>query len=88
MFFFAFSTIIGWYFFAQQNVKYLFGQKGVKPFALIAVIFIFVGSLLKVELVWNLSDLFNGVMVLPNLAALLVLSGAVAKLSKGEKTDL
>lgn len=86
--FFAFSTIIGWYFFAQQNVKYLFGQKGVKPFALIAVIFIFVGSLLKVELVWNLSDLFNGVMVLPNLAALLVLSGAVAKLSKGEKTDL
>ena len=88
MFFFAFSTIIGWYFFAQQNVKYLFGQKGVKPFALIAVIFIFVGSLLKVELVWKLSDLFNGVMVLPNLAALLVLSGAVAKLSKGEKKDL
>ena len=69
-------------------MKYLFGQKGVKPFALIAVIFIFVGSLLKVELVWNLSDLFNGVMVLPILAALLVLSGAVAKLSKGEKTDL
>ena len=86
--FFAFSTIIGWYFFAQQNVKYLFGTKGVKPFAVIAVIFIFVGSLLKVELVWNLSDLFNGIMVLPNLVALLALSGVVAKLSHGGKAEL
>ena len=77
--FFAFSTIIGWYFFARQNVKYLWGAKAVLPFSLIVVAFVFLGSLLKVELVWNLSDLFNGLMVIPNLIALLALSGVVAK---------
>ena len=77
--FFAFSTIIGWYFFARQNVKYLWGAKAVLPFSLIVVAFVFLGSLLKVELVWNLSDLFNGLMVIPNLVALLALSGVVAK---------
>ena len=86
--FFAFSTIIGWYFFAQQNVKYLFGNKAVKPFAAIVVVCIFIGSLLKVDLVWNLSDLFNGLMVIPNLIALLALSGFVAKLSKGEDVEI
>ena len=86
--FFAFSTIIGWYFFAQQNVKFLFGNAAVKPFALLVVICILIGSLLKVELVWNLSDLFNGLMVIPNLIALLALSGFVAKLSKGGEAEL
>jgi AGCS family alanine or glycine:cation symporter len=86
--FFAFSTIIGWYFFAQQNIKYLVGTKFSKPFAFIVIIFIFIGSLLKVDLVWNLSDLFNGIMVLPNLVALLALSGAVAKLSHGQDVEL
>ena len=80
--FFAFSTIIGWYFFARQNVKYLWGSKAVLPFSLIVVVFVFLGSLLKVDLVWNLSDLFNGLMVIPNLIALLLLSGTVAKLTK------
>ncbi|MGI6754855.1 MAG: alanine/glycine:cation symporter family protein [Atopobiaceae bacterium] len=80
--FFAFSTIVGWYFFAAQNVKWLIGKKVVKAFAVIVVIFIFIGSLLKVDLVWNLADLFNGLMVFPNLLALLALSGVVAKLSK------
>ena len=77
--FFAFSTIIGWYFYARQNVKYLWGAKAVLPFSIIVVAFVFLGSLLKVELVWNLSDLFNGLMVIPNLIALLALSGVVAK---------
>ncbi|MCC6093933.1 MAG: alanine:cation symporter family protein, partial [Eubacterium sp.] len=83
LFFFAFSTIIGWYFFAQQNVKYMFGTRFVKPFAVIVVIFILIGSVLKVTLVWNLSDLFNGLMALPNLIALLALSGVVAKMAHG-----
>ena len=85
--FFAFSTIVGWYFFARQNVQYLFGKKAVVPFSLIVVGFVFLGSLLKVDLVWNLSDLFNGLMVIPNLMALLVLAGTVAKAAKGEKVD-
>lgn len=86
--FFAFSTIIGWYFFAQQNIKYLLGAESSKIFSVVVIIFIFIGALLKVDLVWNLSDLFNGIMVLPNLIALIALSGAVAKLSHGQDVDL
>ena len=70
MLFFAFSTIIGWYFFGEQNVKALFGHKAVKVYAAIVVICIVIGSALHVDLVWNLSDLFNGLMVFPNLIAL------------------
>ncbi len=59
MLFFAFSTIIGWYFFGEQNVKALFGHKAVKAYAAIVVVCIVIGSALHVDLVWNLSDLFN-----------------------------
>ena len=86
--FFAFSTIIGWYFFARQNIKYLFGEKAIVPFTIIGIVCIFCGSLLKVDLVWNLSDLFNGLMVLPNILALLFLSGVIAKFAKGEDVKL
>ena len=86
--FFAFSTIIGWYFFARQNIKYLFGDKAIIPFTLIVVACVFCGSLLKVELVWNLSDLFNALMVLPNIIALLFLGGKIAKFAKGDKVEL
>lgn len=84
MFFFAFSTIIGWYFFGERNVKALFGKKSIKIYAAIVVVCIAVGSALKVNLVWNLSDLFNGLMVFPNLIALLFLSSIVKKAAKGE----
>lgn len=86
MFFFAFSTIVGWYFFGEKNVKYLFGPKGVRLYALIVVILIVVGSVLKVELVWNLSDFFNSLMVIPNVLGLLALSGVVSKLYKEWET--
>ena len=86
--FFAFSTIIGWYFFARQNIKYLFGDKAIVPFTIIVVICIFCGSLLKVDLVWNLSDLFNALMVLPNILALLFLGGKIAKFAKGDKVEM
>ena len=80
--FFAFSTIIGWYFFGRQNVKYLFGTKAVKVYSVIAVVCVVLGSVLDAPLVWNLSDLFNALMVFPNLIALLALSGLVAKVSR------
>ena len=86
--FFAFSTIIGWYFFARQNIKYLFGDKAIIPFTVIGIVCIFCGSLLKVDLVWNLSDLFNALMVLPNILALLFLGGKIAKFAKGEKVEM
>lgn len=71
MLFFAFTTIIGWYYFGEVNVRALFGGKAVKVYAVIVILFVVVGSTLKVDLVWNLSDMFNGLMVLPNLIALL-----------------
>ena len=86
--FFAFSTIIGWYFFGEQNVKYLFGNKAVKIYSAIVVVCIVIGSALKVGLVWNLSDLFNGLMALPNLIALIALSGVVVRIARGEDETL
>ena len=71
MLFFAFSTIIGWYFFGQSNFKALFGEKLLPVYSIIVVAFILVGSTLKVDLVWALADLFNGLMAVPNLLALL-----------------
>ena len=82
MFFFAFSTIIGWYFFGQSNFKALFGEKALPVYSLIVVVFILVGSTLKVDLVWAMADFFNGLMAVPNLLALLALSGVVAAIDK------
>lgn len=85
MLFFAFSTIVGWYFFGEVNVKALFGPKATKIYAAIVVIFVLVGSSLKVSLVWDMSDMFNGLMVIPNLLALLLLSGMVVKITGKKK---
>lgn len=82
MFFFAFSTIIGWYFFGQSNFKALFGEKALPVYSLIVVVFILVGSTLKVDLVWAMADFFNGLMAVPNLLALLALSGVVVAIDK------
>ena len=82
MFFFAFSTIIGWYFFGQSNFKALFGEKALPVYSLIVVVFILVGSTLQVDLVWAMADFFNGLMAVPNLLALLALSGVVAAIDK------
>lgn len=74
LFFFAFSTIIGWYYFGESNIKYLFGAKGIPVYRIIVVIFIFMGSLRAVDEVWQVADLFNGLMVLPNIIGLLILA--------------
>lgn len=72
--FFAFSTIVGWYFFGEANVRYIFkSKKSVNVYRAVVMIMIVVGSMMKVELVWELADMFNGMMVLPNLIALLSL---------------
>lgn len=82
MLFFAFTTIVGWYYFGEVNVRSLLGNKMVKPYAVIVLVCIVVGSTLKVDLVWNLSDVFNGLMVLPNLIGLLACTAIVAKITK------
>ena len=80
--FFAFSTILGWQFFGLVNMKYLFGEKAGVVYSLLVVAFVMVGSTLKVDLVWTLSDFFNGLMVIPNAIALWALSGVVVKICK------
>lgn len=79
MLFFAFSTIIGWYFFGEANIRYLFGAKAVKIYSIIVCICVVLGSLQEVELVWNMADCFNSLMVIPNAIALIALSGLVKK---------
>ena len=69
MLFFAFSTIIGWYFFGEANIRYLFGAKAVKIYSIIVCICVVLGSLQEVELVWNMADCFNSMMVIPNAIA-------------------
>ena len=80
--FFAFSTILGWHFFGLINAKYLFGDGAAKIYSLLVVVCIIIGSALKLELVWDLADFFNGLMVIPNAMALLALSGLVVKICK------
>ncbi|MDU1175632.1 sodium:alanine symporter family protein [Peptostreptococcus anaerobius] len=87
--FFAFSTIVGWYFFAEANIKFLFGSKGLTPFRIIVLIFIVIGTTQKVEIVWELADMFNGIMVIPNVIGLIGLAKMVkSTLDKAEKNNL
>ena len=75
----AFSTIMGWYFFGEQNVRFLFRSRGVLAYRVIVCAFIVTGAMLKVDFVWSLADLFNGLMVLPNLVALVALHKVVGE---------
>ena len=86
MLFFAFTTIVGWYYFGEVNVRALFGDRLVRVYAVIVVICVVIGSTLRVDLVWNMSDMFNGLMVLPNLIGLLPCVGVVmSKTAEYEK---
>ena len=84
LFFFAFSTILGWHFFGAVNFKYLFHGKGVKIYSAIVLAVIIAGTTMKVETVWQLADFFNGLMVLPNLLALLMLGKIVSEIAQGK----
>ena len=77
LFFFAFSTILGWNMFGKINMIYMFGQKSVKLYTVIALVFIFLGTLASNDLVWELSDMFNQLMVIPNALALFALTRMV-----------
>lgn len=82
LFFFAFTTIIGWYFFGEANIRYLFGDNGIRFYRVLVIGFIILGSFLKVDLVWDLADMFNGLMVIPNLIGLLILAPQASAMLK------
>ncbi len=76
---FAYSTIIGWSYYGEKAMEYLFGVKSIMPYRLVFILFVAVGAFLKLDLVWALSDCFNGLMAFPNLIALLALSPVIIK---------
>lgn len=85
LFFFAFSTIIGWNLFGKINFTYLFGKKSTVVYSIVSIGFIFLGSCLSNDLVWELTDMFNYLMVIPNVIAIVALSGVVADSAKKKK---
>ena len=74
---FAFATLIGWSYFGEKSVTYLFGQRAVRPYRFLFTAVAFLGCVVKPSLAWDLSDTFNGLMAVPNLIAVLSLSGDV-----------
>ena len=82
LFFFAFSTILGWNLFGKININYLFGDKGVKVYTIIALVFIFLGTIMSSDLVWELTDMANYLMVLPNVIGLVACTATVQELLK------
>ena len=79
LFFFAFSTILSWNLFGKINVSYLFGKKSTVVYTVLALVFIFLGTMMSTALVWELSDMFNNLMVIPNAVALFALTSLVVK---------
>ena len=85
LFFFAFSTIISWNYFGKVNFEYLFGKKSTIIYSVISIGFVFLGSILSNDLVWELTDFFNYLMVIPNAITLFALSGVVAAIARPKK---
>lgn len=80
--FFAFSTILGWFYYGSKCLEYMAGIKSVKYYKIAWVVLCFAGSLFPVKIIWNISDIFNALMILPNLVALIALSPVIFKLTK------
>lgn len=79
---FAFATIIAWYYYAEKAIEYVAGAKTIRFYQVVFVILVFVGCVAEVDVVWELADLFNGLMAIPNLIAMFALSATIVKLTK------
>ena len=79
---FAYSTVLGWSHYGATACRYLFGDKSILPYRIAFVVIVFLGSIMKAQLAWDISDTFNGLMMLPNLIGVLVLSPLVMKCTK------
>ena len=80
--FFSFTTILGWNYYGERCTEYLFGVKGIKPYRFIFIILVAIGAFLKLDMIWILADIVNGLMAIPNLIALIGLSGVIASETK------
>ena len=79
---FAFSTIIGWGLYGARCIEFLFSSKVIRPFMLVYSLVAILGSTMDIGLLWSIAETFNGLMAIPNLIALFLLSGTVVKLVK------
>ncbi|PHR27671.1 MAG: sodium:alanine symporter family protein [Desulfotalea sp.] len=79
---FAYSTILGWCYYGEKSIEYLFGVKSVMPYRIVFILFIGVGAVAKLSLVWNISDTLNGLMAVPNLIGLILLTPVVVSETK------
>ena len=79
---FAYSTVLGWSHYGATACRYLFGEKSVLPYRIAFVVVVFLGSVMEAQLAWDISDTFNGLMMIPNLIGVLVLSPLVMKCTK------
>lgn len=85
---FAYSTLIGWYFYGEKGIEYLFPKINIIPFyQLLWVILIPIGAIMELKVVWNISDVFNGFMAIPNLIGIILLSGVVLSELKNYYSD-
>ena len=75
---FAFSTILGWSYYGEKAFEYIVGEKYIRLYRVLFIAFVMVGAMMKLEFVWNFSDLMNGMMAIPNLIALLLLSRVIS----------
>jgi len=76
---FAFSTMLGWSYYGEKSIEYLLGERAILPYRIVFILAIFFGAIRSLDLVWGLSDVMNGLMALPNLVGLLLLSGVIAR---------
>jgi len=76
---FAFSTILGWSYYGERAVEYLMGKRSIVFYRILYILLVFAGATMSLSLVWNLSDIMNALMAIPNLISLLLLSGVIAK---------
>ena len=81
---FAYSTILGWSYYGERNIERLFGRRWVMPFRVLFALVVYIGCTTELDLVWKFSDIANGLMALPNLIALALLSGVVFAMARGE----
>jgi AGCS family alanine or glycine:cation symporter len=79
---FVFTTLLGWSYYGERAAEYLFGEKIITPYRVVWVALVFVGSVMKLNLVWTFADIMNALMAIPNLIALIFLSGTIFKLSR------
>ena len=77
---FAFTTVLSWSFYGEKGIEYLFGKKAILPYKICYVLLVMLGATQGIDLIWNLSDMFNVLMAVPNLLAIILLSPKIKEI--------